>query len=310
MKKSKYYFLLALPAMLSLTSCLKEHDVNIGEDNKSDNVLILQFIRDGLTNTNSGLANFDGALLSYSAKKDTAIEVLNVAVNGPNANKRDIAVTVAVDPTKALDNFVNDEINYEVLPDSVYHLLNTSVVVPAGERVAHVNLVVYTKKIDPNREYILPVVISKADGINISSNYGTVYLHKVGWPLAGTYDMKGKRYNYKGTRNYAGGAFPTDTLNTNPMPETKKATPEGKWKISIDYANLGGNNYHYKLTLDPTKPNEVQVEADFLSAVSNFKVWVHTYDPVNREIHLVTSYNNQPDGSGDDRIVEEIFTLQ
>jgi len=51
---------------------------------------------------------------------------------------------------------------YEVLPDSVYSVSGWDITVPAGQRLGHINVIIYTSKLDATHKYILPITITKA----------------------------------------------------------------------------------------------------------------------------------------------------
>ena len=295
---------LALLAVISLSSCLKEHDTNVSTENFTSDQVALQFLKEGGTTINSGLSYFGGAALTYPPTSVSQKEVFNVSYNGHGALKSDLAVTISVDPAKVLDNLAGDKIQYELMPASMYSLPATNVTIPAGARTAPVEITFFPEKFDPTKSYMLPVKIASTSAGTISGNFGVIYFHVIGNPLAGVYDVNGTRYNYNGSSGYAGGAIPAGYANTAASPNPKTAKPNSTTEVSMDYANLGSSDYHYLITYDETKPNEVAVTGDFLTAVANFKVWVHTYDPATKTIHIITSYTN---ASGFDRVIDETF---
>jgi hypothetical protein len=292
----------------AFVSCLKKGDMNIDIEKTTSNIVELQFIENGSGSTiNSGLQYFEGGALLYSAAHDTDTATYNVYLAGAAPLGSDLTVTLGVDPSKKLDNFAGDGIDYEIMPDSVYHFVSTAATITAGSRIAPMQIAFFPSKINPKKSYILPVVITDAGGQTISGNFATLYLHTIGNPLGGVYNVVGKRYNYTGSIGYTGGPFPP-TSSTVTSPNPKVAAPQSTTVIKLDYANLGGSGYHYVITYDEANPSSIKVTGDFLSSVSNFAVIVKTYDPVLREIHIVSTYNNAADGSGNDRIIDETFT--
>ncbi len=307
MKHIKIIFSLAFVSILTLTSCLKEHDVNVSTEDTTPTFVDLQFLKDGGTTINSGLQYFSGAALTYSPDEESVTETFNVSVNGADQLKSDLAVTLGVDPGRALDNIAGDNIEYEVMPDSIYMLNTTSVVIPAGQRVVTAQVTFYPSKVDATHSYILPVTITNASGRTISGNFGTIYFHIIGNPLAGVYDVVGTRYNYDGLSGFDGGTIPNTYIGTAASPSPKLASPNSTTQFTLDFANLGGNGYHYVIDYDEATQT-IDVSGDFLDAVSQFTVWEQTYDPATKTIHILCSYNNGADGSGKDRVIDETFT--
>ena len=80
--------------------------------------------------------------------------------------------------------------------------------------------------------------------------------------------------------------------------------------ITLDYANLGPNGYQYVVTYTAPSTITVAANATLAAAVSNFTVFVQTYDPATKTIHILSSYNNGANGSGSDRIIDETFVHQ
>jgi hypothetical protein len=313
MKQFKILIFSLLIGSLTFTSCLKEGPMNVDIDETTANVLTLQFIEGGGGSTiNSGLRYFSGSALTYPATEASHVATFNVAINGAQPLKADVPVTLAIDATRAKDNFANDAIPYEMMPDSLYKLETTSVTIPAATRVVPVKITFYPAKINPTKSFILPVTIKDGSGQVISGNHSTIYFHVIGNPLAGIYNVTGTRYNYSGVIGYTGGAYPTNYISTAASPSPKTATPNSPTEIALDYANLGGSGYQYLITYNPANPTAIDVTGNktFLDAVSNFAVLVKTYDPVRKQIRIVSVYNNALGGAGSDRIIDETFTLR
>jgi hypothetical protein len=155
---------------------------------------------------------------------------------------------------------------------------------------------------------MLPLTITDASGKNLSGNQNTVYYHIIGNPLAGKYNTVGTRYNYGGSVGYScGSPIPGGYVSTNASPTPKTASPVDSKTISIGYANLEGNGYHYLVKIDPANPNNAIVTSDAtLAANLTVTYCVHTYDPVLKQFHILSWYNN---GTAD-RIIDEVFTHQ
>ncbi|MBS1655164.1 MAG: DUF1735 domain-containing protein [Bacteroidetes bacterium] len=170
--------------------------MNIDVTKTTGNVMELQFIEGGSGSTiNSGMQYFGGGALTYPSTDDVDTAHYNISIAGPNTLGKDLAVTVGVDQTKILDNYANDSIQYEIMPDSLYKFISTTATIKAGNRVTPMEIAFYPSKIDPTKSYILPVVIKDAQGQTISSNFATIYFHVIGNPIAGNYLWDYYRWN-------------------------------------------------------------------------------------------------------------------
>ena len=173
---------------MALASCLKEATSNVDVNNAAGTIVTLQFIENGSGSTiNSGMQYFAGGALTYpgSDASDTASYNINLA--GPTTLGSDLPVTVGVDATKVLDNYKADSIKYDLMPDSLYKFVSTTATIKAGERIVPMKIVFYPSKIDITKSYMLPVVVKDAAGKTISSNFGIIYFHVIGNPIAGNY---------------------------------------------------------------------------------------------------------------------------
>ena len=158
---------------------------------------------------------------------------------------------------------------------------------------------------------MLPISITDASGKSLTSNQNTIYFHIIGNPLAGPYNVAGTRYNYTGSIGYAGGPIPAGYGSTATSPSPKFGAPLSPTVFTLDYANLGPNGYQYVVTYNPTTSQiTVAPNAALAAGVSNFTIFVQTYNPATKTIHILSSYNNGANGSGSDRIIDETFTHQ
>jgi len=195
MKEIKIIFALFI-ASLSLASCLKKDVMNIDPANKTGNIVELQFIENGSGSTvNSGMQYFSGGALTYPGTDPIDTATYNISLAGPGTLGNDLAVTVGVDATKILDNYKSDSIKYELMPDSVYKFIETSATIKAGTRITPMHIEFYPSKLDVTKSYMLPVVIKEAGGKTISSNFGIIYFHVIGNPIAGAYLWNYYRWN-------------------------------------------------------------------------------------------------------------------
>lgn len=182
--------------VLTLSSCLKQDVMNIDTKNKTASIMTLHFIENGNGATlNSGMQYFSGAALTYPGSDIMDTATYNINLAGPVTLANDLKVTVGADATKLLDNYSTDSIKYELMPDSLYHLVASTATIKSGSRLAVMKIVFYPSKINVTKSYMLPLVIKDASGQIISSNMGTIYFHVIGNPIAGAYTQEWIRYN-------------------------------------------------------------------------------------------------------------------
>ncbi len=145
---------------------------------------------------NSGIRYFaaQALLLNPTVVNDTI--TFAVSLGGIDKFDKDINVTLS-SPTEALDDFLaKDGINYEMMPSNAYDLLSTSGTIPKGETYAEFQLVMHPSVINLKKNYMLPIVLSSNDaGLTVSSNYGGIYYHSIGNPIAGLYKWEFIRYS-------------------------------------------------------------------------------------------------------------------
>jgi len=296
-----------------LTSCLEGDDMNMPPDGSAP-FIQMSYNANGGTLVNSGLRYFGNATLLMSPADEVDTVTFAATLQGVTKLNKDVAVNLTTPADAIDDNFENDGIVYQIMTDDQYDFINTSGVIPSGQNYAEFKVKFYPPNIDFTKNYILPVAATNDAGLTTSSNHGIVYFHIIGNDLAGVYKVVGKRYNYTKTVSWDGtiGTYPTP-VGTVTSPTTKIAVPNSETEIALDYANLGANAYHYLVEYDKSGPS-ITVTGDFLTEVSNFKVWEKsiTLDPVTGKatIRIVTTYNNVADGSGDDRIIDETFVQQ
>ncbi|PJJ76379.1 uncharacterized protein DUF1735 [Thermoflavifilum aggregans] len=97
---------------------------------------------------------------------DTIPVYVNVA--SPSVLNTPVTATLGLD-TAYLNQYNQQQlaqdstfVPYELLPDSVYSVSGWNVTVPAGQRLANINVIIYTSKLDATHKYILPITITSA----------------------------------------------------------------------------------------------------------------------------------------------------
>ncbi len=316
--------LLFFAAALSLTGCLKKNEMNIDGDNPSASVFTLEWIPPGGTGTtiNSGLQYFSSGALTYPASHTSDTTTFNVRLAGAEVPSKDLTVTVGQDTKALLDNYSKDSITYVSMPDSLYKILNTTASIKAGTNFATFTIVFYPSKINPTQNYMLAPTVTNAAGYAISSNFGHIYFHTIGNPLAGAYTTTGKRYNYSGGVNWAGppAAYPggfTDGT-TSAYNTTITAAPVNPKTVKIimgnvpDPAPVGGSSYYYITGTDSKFTNiTYNLGANFAAGYSNISQYILNYvaptATQKASFRLITKYNNTTGGAGNDRLIDQTF---
>jgi Domain of unknown function (DUF1735) len=305
--------------LLILTGCLK--------DKPNVDFSGLQQIAEISTASNNpthnapsgGKAYFSAATLLLSSAPDPDTIFFTVNIASPNPPTKDIAVTLAVDPTALAsinaDSITNTaRIQYVAMPDSAFSFPITTGTVKAGQRLDTFYVIIFSTKVDPTQSFMLPITITDASGTEISGNMSTIYFHTIGNPLAGAYDVTGTRYNFNGVVAWTGppAAIPSSYVATTDMSlySPKTALPDDPQTIEIPFANVG-TGYNYILTWDGNPADPIGVDFTFDNTYSNIVSYVVSFTPPDAThkaaFHIITHYNNAAAGSGNDRIIDESF---
>lgn len=288
-----------------LSSCIKNY--RDGETQFS-NLQPVVLIPEG------GLAAFGSQALNYPPDDESDTFYFRINYAATNVAPADEKVTIGIDKA-ALDSYNGgSSVQYKMFPSSIYSFTTTEVTIKAGQNYSDpIPVVVHPNKVDPTQNFMLPISISAAPGNTIiSSNFATLYLHFIGNPVAGTYNGTGVRNNYIGSISYTyPGPIPTpaSVLDLTPY-YPKVAAPDDPHTVEIPYVNLG-NPYNLIVTMDDDL-NIVSVEpnATLAAILSNFSVYLAAYDKSTKTFHLITHYNNDPGGAGNDRIADETLVHQ
>jgi len=188
------YLITCFSLLFALGSCVKDRNDLATDFSTIQPVIELRDNLSGVGN-DAGLANFGKASLNFTG--DPHIQPFYVNLASVNVRNSELKVTLGVDQA-ALDAYnadPNNGIKYEMMPDSLYDFTVTEVTIPSGLRVAKDSVIFYPSKFDPSKSYMLPISITDGSGVNISGNFGTIYYHVIGNPLAGTYNWSFYRYN-------------------------------------------------------------------------------------------------------------------
>src|SRR5205809_7306186 len=188
MKRISNFLLLMLLTGMFFTSCVK--DRNVGPDFSSTAPML---------ELKTPQSNFAG--LAYASRAvvgalpDTTQFYANLAA--AYAADRDINVTIGVDQSR-LDEYNADPANtlkYELMPDSDYAILKTQGTIVKGQHIDSFQVAFFKSRIDPTKNYMVPIAITDGDGVEISQNQGVIFFHAIGNPLAGNYLQSFYRWN-------------------------------------------------------------------------------------------------------------------
>jgi hypothetical protein len=318
---NKVISLRIIPALflLSLSACLKNApgttDFNtvqpVIEQLNSPNYLT--------TANNAGANTYPYFMQVRVDSTHMDMDSITVNIGGPLIGK-DITVTLGVD-TADFNTFngVNSG-KYSILPSSTYSWTNgNSVVIKAGQQSAQIYLTFKTNLIDFTQSYILPLIITNADGQTISGNYGaTMYTIIPGNQYMGLYHSVGARvvqganitatiddlkFFYDISAFYvAQGSFPTSSYGPSALIPNIVV---GNCADQSVYTSIGE-----QMDLIVNPDNTVTVTNDTLYGFGKDTYLLlsgpSTYDPVKHVFTL--SYGFVDPYSGDSSVVAEVMT--
>ncbi|HXB44997.1 MAG TPA: DUF1735 domain-containing protein [Puia sp.] len=298
--------------VLVATSCLK--DTASTDLSHEGSILELMYPPAAQFNgVGSGLEYFGGGALSYPATDivDTVTFYVNIA--GTNTLGKSLSVTIAADPGALQDNYSRDSITYVAMPAADFTIINATQTIPAGSRMDTFQVAFYPSKFDITQNFMLALTVTNNGGVPLAANFGHLYLHTIGNPLAGTYVETGSRNNYIGGSGWAGppAPIPPPASSNDLSSFGGGATLDNTTTIELPYSNLGSSGDNLIITFNAAGPSiSVTGNSTLLGGVANFKVWVETIT-INGSgkatMHIVTSYTN---GAGNDRINDETFVQQ
>jgi hypothetical protein len=206
---------------------------------------------------NSGLRYFGNQSLLLDPTVDNDTMTFAVALEGVESLDRDVNVTL-VTPEDLLDDYYyGDSIEYAMLPEAGFTLLSTSAVIPKGKSYAEFKVVFHPSQIDLSQNYMLPLTVTNDANLIVSSNYGAVYYHIIGNPLAGLYTWHYRRYNNADTVGATSGTL-DDIALFAPKDGTTVETSGGyastvglNAPYIITFTNTDGVLSDFKVTIDP-----------------------------------------------------------
>jgi len=194
-RHNKYYniSLIGIGSLLSVlmfSSCVKSRDGRTDFSTLQPIVLIPE----------GGLHSFSSQALVFPGTDATDTAVFHLNYASTNVAPVDETITIGVDQTALSTYNSSSTAQFVLLPDSIFSFNTTTVTVKKGDNYSSaISLAVFPVKVDPTQNYMLPISIKTVPtGSTISANFGTIFYHFIGNPIAGSYTDEWIRYNNAG----------------------------------------------------------------------------------------------------------------
>lgn len=177
--------------IFSLSSCLKESNMNIDPSKGPKNVVEFANTGSNLAGSSSTYPRFNTDLGSVAAGASGSFNV-NLSYSGVDVAPSDITVTIAEDES-ALETYNSENgTSFELPPASVVSFPTTAVI-KKGTRLGQISVTVtVTNDFNFDADYALPLSISAASTGTVSSNFGkALYSFSARNSYDGVYDVTG-----------------------------------------------------------------------------------------------------------------------
>lgn len=264
-----------LAAVTMFPSCVKNRS---GETSFSSISPVVQ-IPEG------GMANFGASALTFPGNdaSDTAWFRINYAAT--NVASKDVTVSLGYDANAlaVINSTLDPTSQYAKFPDSTYSFSTATATVKSGNNYsAQVPFIVHPSKIDPTKSYMFPISITAGGGATISGNFGTIYYHVIGNPIAGAYSWDWTRWNNNtGTGSPTGSSFTGGSAVFSPDNPTQVEVFSGYYlgaRYVITFTNNAGVLSNFQVTLNPDDVKN-QLTANGITVTEGPTIL--TADPVN-----------------------------
>lgn len=157
--KTKYFRLIVIAGLIfALQSCLKNNKYYI-DFSKGAPALELPL---AANNANSPFA----VSFNIVDTPTTYFAVVNVA--SPSKPTSPVTGTLGLDTAYLNQYNTDNSTSYELMPDSTYSMSTWNITIPAGQRQFIIPIKIFTSKLAPGHQYVLPLTIVKSS-IAISS---------------------------------------------------------------------------------------------------------------------------------------------
>ncbi len=256
MNKKFINFMGMLALVAGMTSCLKDKgfdDQDYGVDISGTPSVSNRSVKILEGGTSSGdikkLVFADGS----AALDSLEFSVAYVDYTTPTSQlaSADLTVTFGTDPAYVATFNATSTVQYQLMPDSLFTLAKTSVVIKKGTFVSEL-VKVYFKpnKFDGSKTYMLPIVLKTATGISgvqVQNNFGRISYTKIGNILSGKYSWRYRRWQSGDTTTATSQNVPGTAIIT-PLSPTEINTPETYTTTFVDasggiilgFTNTGG----------------------------------------------------------------------
>ncbi|MCL6524627.1 MAG: DUF1735 domain-containing protein [Thermoflavifilum sp.] len=291
MKKNILYSLLSLTAFVSLLflySCLKNNEYYT-DFSKITPSIQLPLAANNLNNP-----------VTFSFTTSNIPDTIPVYVNVASISPLNTPVTATLGLDTGYLNQYNQAngTNYELLPDSVYTISSWDITVPAGQRLAYSNLIIYTTKMDASHNYVLPITIVKSS-LPIE-NWNHLLLNIVAKnQYDGVYDYRGRvvdpnRPQLSNDFNQYAGSTSVYLITAGPTSVVQYWPDVSANAIPLWNTNNNAISYYGSAapvyTIDPNTNQITSITNAYLNPPNNRSITINTavnnyYDPATKTIY-------------------------
>jgi hypothetical protein len=250
-----------------------------------------------LTNSNSGLRYFGAQTLSLPVTDASDTLEFYATLQGVDAADKDIHFEI-VTPTDGLDdNYFSDSIEFAMMPDNYFNFVNTSATMKKGENVAVFKVVFHPDQFDATKNFMVPVTTTNDANLTLSSNYGFVYFHLIGNPIAGPYTQEWIRFNNADESGSPAFDDTSDALFAPVNPTTIKVDSGTGVTYIITFENNAGvlSNFGVKFDAQSVVDAGITITGGPTILVA---------DPANHHFEFRFTYNNS---AGSPRVIYDKF---
>jgi len=246
------WLLPAVALVTSLSSCLKDQDYEDGLYGSIRNTEGGKYV----SLRTSGLNNFQRSSIlidPLSPDYDTVAVFIDLDVAQKTTSP--VTIKLGLDDSKRQAYNTATGKNFQQVTDAMVKIENTSLTIPAGERVVQTNLILKQDLFDPSKSYLIPVTILESPEASLSSNLNTRYFNVIGNPFAGPTLHDFARWdNNTGTGNQSGLSYTDEPRTILPITETSFSVPSGYFvepNYNVSFTNTAGVYTDFKVILNP-----------------------------------------------------------
>jgi len=216
--------------------------------------IIELFYIDANQTAHAGLENFAKDAILTAGQTAPIVINFNANIASVDPLPTDLTVTIAIDDAKRVSFNTGSTTQYTALPAGTYTFPKTTAVIKAGSRLANFTISFDPTKIDPTKNYMLPISITDAQGQAISGNFGTIYYHMIGNPIAGNYTWDFTRYNDPAGTQFSTLSFTGATTTFLPVDPTTIQVQSGYFnqpRYVLTFSNNAGVLSNFAVSIQP-----------------------------------------------------------